>query len=297
MTVDGALVVDKPVGPTSHDVVAAARRALQLRRIGHTGTLDPQASGVLPLVIGQATRLARFLSATDKEYDATVRFGVETDTYDRAGQIVRETGDVPSHDRLVEALDRFRGSFAQRPPSFSAKKVEGERAYALARSDKPVALEPVTVTVHTLELVAFDPPQATLRVSCSAGFYVRSLAHDLGQLLGAGAVLDALVRRRAGDFSLEDAVPLREILTGEPSEALARVIPMEGLLLDFPAVRLTDEGRRRISHGQELRPADVLGGRMPAAASVRLLSPEGRVIGIAEPSKMPGFLHPAVVFG
>jgi tRNA pseudouridine55 synthase len=122
MTVDGVLVIDKPVGPTSHDIVAAARRALRLRRVGHTGTLDPQASGVLPLVVGQATRLAQYLSGADKEYDAVIRFGVETDTYDRAGKVVRETREVPARDRLAAALERFRGCFAQLPPPFSAKK-------------------------------------------------------------------------------------------------------------------------------------------------------------------------------
>jgi tRNA pseudouridine55 synthase len=297
MSADGVLVVNKPVGPTSHDIVATARRALRLRRIGHTGTLDPQASGVLPLVVGQATRLAQYLSGADKEYDAVIRFGIETDTYDRAGQVVRETREVPAKDRLVAALERFRGGFDQLPPPFSAKKIEGERAYVLARRDSPVALRPVAVTVHALSLVAFDPPLATLRLTCSAGFYVRSLAHDLGQLLTTGATLDALVRCRAGAFALDTAIDLHEVVTNDAARTLERMIPMEGLLLDMPAVRLSPEGRRRAVQGQDLGPADLVGGVAPAAAMLRLLSPEGRVIGIAQPAKTPGLLHPSMVFG
>src|SRR5687768_4306565 len=169
--IDGVLVVDKPVGPTSHDVVATARRALRMTRVGHTGTLDPNAAGVLPLVLGCATRLARYLSSDAKEYEATIRFGATTNTYDAAGTIVSESGEVPSADALRAALERFRGVLQQMPPAFSAKKIDGAPAYQRARRDQPVELEAVAVTVFELELLTFEPPHARVRVLSSAGFY------------------------------------------------------------------------------------------------------------------------------
>jgi tRNA pseudouridine55 synthase len=294
---DGVLVVNKPVGPTSHDVVATARRTLGLRRIGHTGTLDPQASGVLPLVLGAATRLAQYLTASDKEYDATVRFGIETDSYDTAGRLTRETGEVPSALDLVSALDRFRGAFTQVPPAFSAKKVDGDRAYDRARQERPVALAPVPVVTHRLELLRFEPPCADLRVVCSAGFYVRALAHDLGQLLGTGAVLAGLVRRRSGGFSLADAVAFEELAQAALNTVAPRVVPMERLLPEWPGRQLTEEGLRKIANGQEVGPAEWKGGPVAAGTDrVRLLSPGGQLVALAKPSKSGGFLHADVVF-
>ncbi len=296
MPIDGVLIVDKPVGPTSHDVVATTRRALQLRRVGHTGTLDPLASGVLPLVLGRATRLARYLTASDKEYRATLRFGIETDSYDSAGRVTHESGAVPSRDAVIAALQAFRGEFEQLPPSFSAKKIEGERAYRLARKATPVALTPVRVIAHTLELVAFEPPRAHIRLVCSAGFYVRSLAHDIGRAVRTGAILDGLVRTRSGAFSLTDAVALSELAAAGRDVLAVRVIPVERLLLDLPAVHLTADGVQRVSHGQELRPSDWEGNAAgPIAPAIRLFAPDGRMLGMAEPSKTHGFLHPAVV--
>jgi tRNA pseudouridine55 synthase len=293
---DGVLVVDKPVGPTSHDVVATARRALRLRRVGHTGTLDPHASGVLPLVVGRATRLAQHLTATEKEYDAVVRFGVETDSYDKTGRIVRETGHVPSREALVAALARFRGAFEQMPPAFSAKNVGGERAYDLARKARAVTLDAAPVVAHDLELVGFDPPRARLRLVCSAGFYVRSLAHDLGAVVGTGAVLDGLVRRRSGQFRLEDAVPFGDVATGDPASLAGRFVPMERLLPDWPAVVLTPEGVRRFVHGREIRLADRTGAPLSALAGpVRLFAPDGRLLGLAQSAEFGGVLRPSVV--
>jgi tRNA pseudouridine55 synthase len=289
------LVVNKPVGPTSHDVVATARRALRLRRIGHTGTLDPLASGVLPLVLGAGTRLAKYLTASQKEYEATLRFGIETDSYDSAGQITRETGEVPSHDAVVAALQRFGGTFTQRPPIYSAKKMDGDRAYERARNAQPVVLEAVPVTVHAIELVAFTPPRAQLRVICSAGFYVRSLAHDIGVAVETGAVLEALVRRRAGGFGLEEAISLSDLATDTLDSLAAKVVPMEHLLSEWPSVQLNAHGMRKVAHGRELDPSDWVGAGA-GAEDVRLLAPDGRLVGLAKPSKTAGFLHPAVVF-
>jgi tRNA pseudouridine55 synthase len=178
--IDGVLVVHKSLGPTSHDVVATARRAVGFGKVGHTGTLDPNASGVLPLVVGRATRLAQHLTSTEKEYEATIRFGIETDTYDSTGQVRSESGEVPARGALDAALERFRGAFDQMPPAFSAKNIDGHRAYDLARRDRVVELAAVPVVAHHLELLSFDPPRARVRLVCSAGFYVRSLAYDLG---------------------------------------------------------------------------------------------------------------------
>lgn len=293
--IDGVLVIDKPPGPTSHDVVATARRALRMTRVGHTGTLDPNASGVLPLVLGCATRLARYFSSDAKEYEATIRFGVTTNTYDAAGTVVSESGEVPSPDALRTALERFRGVLQQMPPAFSAKKIGGAPAYERARREQAVELEPVSVTVFELELLTFEPPHARIRVLSSAGFYVRSLAHDLGVTLGCGAMLDALRRTRAGSFTLGNALPFGVLASGERAAIEAHVIRAEQLLPDFPVVALTAELVRRVRNGVDLAAADLAIGALPAG-TVRLLGPHGQLIGLAEPAKTPGFLHPAVVF-
>ncbi|HUE88409.1 MAG TPA: tRNA pseudouridine(55) synthase TruB [Vicinamibacterales bacterium] len=293
---DGVLVVHKPVGPSSHDVVAVARRSLGLSRIGHTGTLDPQASGVLPLVLGQATRLAQHLTGSDKEYAATVRFGVVTDTYDRTGEVLASSGDVPSIEALETALRRFRGTFAQTPPAYSAKMIGGDRSYVHARAGKPLRSPAVVVTTHIVELLVFEPPLARLRIRCSAGFYVRSLAHDLGEMLATGGILEQLVRTEAAGFGLSEALSF-EALVQAPREALReRVLPMESLLTDLPAVWLTMQGVEWAHDGRDLGPAQLTTPRPDAAALVRLFGPDRRLVGLADRSKTPGFLHPTVVF-
>src|SRR5437667_4675740 len=197
---DGLLIIDKPKGPTSHDVVARVRRAIGERRVGHTGTLDPAASGVLPLVIGRATRLARFLSAGDKCYEAVIRLGFSTDTGDATGTPLSTAprGPMPSRADIDSALDAFRGTFMQQPPAYSAKKVDGTRSYRLARRSKrqsprvsarPALPAAVQVATRATDIVSVEDGTLTLRVSCSAGFYVRSLAHDLGERLGTGGHL------------------------------------------------------------------------------------------------------------
>src|SRR5262245_46632748 len=197
---NGVLVVDKPAGRTSHDVVALARRALGVSRIGHTGTLDPFATGVLPLVVGRATRLARFLSASDKTYVAGVRLGAASPTYDSEGVPASSAPPADAgigRDAVERELAPFSGPHPQTPPPFSAKKVGGVRAYRRARAHQPVELQPVTVTVSSLELEAFDGGRAVVRIVCSTGFYVRAFAHELGERLGCGAYLEALRRTRA----------------------------------------------------------------------------------------------------
>jgi tRNA pseudouridine55 synthase len=318
---DGLLIVDKPSGPTSHDVVARLRRTLRERRIGHTGTLDPMASGVLPLVLGRATRLARFLSGSDKTYEAAIRLGVSTDTCDALGRPVGDpwVGPWPELPALDAALDRFRGTFLQQPPAFSARKIEGRRSYTLARrarAEGPPAASgedvlaaervataavlpaPSSVTVHALDLLDVNGPTVRVRVVCSAGFYVRSLAHDLGCALGIGAHLSALRRTASGDVTIADAVALAE-LENNGLDAARAVVPIDSMLPGMPAVTLASDAVKRASSGRDIGPSDVVGG--PGAltgrtiAHVRLLDPHARLVGIAEPSGTPGLLHPAVV--
>lgn len=301
---DGVLVIDKPEGITSHDVVSVARRALHERRIGHTGTLDPLATGVLPLALGRATRLVRFLTASDKEYEAVIRFGVTTDTYDITGQEVTRTPARVPEATLEAALESLRGRQMQTPPPYSAKRVDGKRAYDLARRDEPVVLEPVPVDVRELTLLEADTERCVVRLTCSAGFYVRAFAHELGQRIGAGACLESLRRTRSGEFSLESAITMDELVS-EDEPARSWVIPLENLLPALPGVRLTDEGRLRVSHGRLVEaphytpiPAREAGNSEPdgpSAGWVRLLDGEGRLVALARPGAAKGSLHPQVV--
>jgi len=294
--IDGVLVINKPIGPTSHDIVACARRALSTSRVGHTGTLDPNASGVLPLVLGRATRLAQFLSGREKEYIAAIRFGVSTDTYDAVGTVVTEHGRVPSRDEVEAALSPFRGTFEQMPPPHSAKKVAGVRAYTHARSATPVQLKPAVVTVTRLELLAMEGAKASLHLECSAGFYVRSLAHDLGKALGTGALLASLTRTRAGTFGLDRAIDLAT-LTERPEEALRALFSLDALLPELPAVQLTDEGARRARHGQGLGPEDARSWPHGELTAARLVDSTGHLVGVARPGDVTGTLHPSVIVG
>ena len=305
---DGVLVIDKPAGPTSHDVVARARRALREKRIGHTGTLDPLATGVLPLVIGKATRLATFLSATEKEYEATVRLGASTDTYDALGRRSSIDSALAVQVGLAQlegGLARFRGTFEQLPPPYSAKKVGGVPAYELARKDRDVELSPVSVTVHDLELIDIENTAVRLRMRTSPGFYVRSLAHDLGTHLGCGGYLEALRRTRAGRFGQTDAMPL-ELLESDPDAAVDRIIPLADVLPELPAVRVTGIGAERAAHGNFLRPQDFAeSGPRPLGSlerdraagdepRVRVIDGQGRLLAIATAGS-DGLLRPSVV--
>lgn len=312
---DGLLIVDKPIGPTSHDVVARVRRALRERRIGHTGTLDPLASGVLPLVVGRATRLVRFLDHDRKGYDALVRLGIRTDSYDAHGEPVGDAygGPLPSREDVDRALDQFRGTFLQQPPAFSAKKIEGRRSYELAREGRtrshpapPALPAPVQVTAHAIELVNVHEDLVALRIVCSSGFYVRALAHDLGQVLGVGAHLVALRRTEANGATLADAVPLAVV--EDPGRghaaAMAALVPLRDMLPGLPRVTLTEEGARRVAHGGAIAPAHIAAGwAAPPAAAVhegpgtlfRLLTPTGDLAAVAERRGGDSALRPVVV--
>lgn len=304
---DGVLVIDKPEGLTSHDVVAVVRRLLHEKRIGHTGTLDPMATGVLALACGRATRLVSLLAGTEKAYRAEILFGVTTDSYDVTGLETSRSDRHPTREALVAALDQLRGSYLQPPPPVSAKKIQGQRAYALARAGTPVQPEPVSVTVSALTLVDYDRGVATVEVTGSSGFYVRALAHTAGALTGTGACLQSLRRTRTGAFTLADAVTL-DALAAEPESAWAWLVPMRALLPDLPAFTVNEEGLTRLGHGRDLSPAHASGpwaavaNPAPAAAvmgdqpeKVRILGPDGDLLALATAAATAGFLHPSAV--
>lgn len=297
---DGVLVVDKPAGPTSHDVVDRARRALRTRRIGHTGTLDPFATGVLVLCVGRATRLARFLSAADKDYRARVRLGFATTTDDLTGDPIGEARSVEVSDAALRAaLAGLVGSFDQVPPAFSARQVGGRRLYELARRGEAVARSATPVTVHRLAVVGREGDSLELELRCSAGFYVRALARDLGETLGCGGHLADLRRTAVGLFRVEDALTLADAERLGPDVA-GHLIPPARALDHLPSVAVTEAGLRRALHGNTLSPEHLEQRWVPPAGTaekgqVRVLGPDGRLVALAY--SRGGFLHPAVVLG
>jgi tRNA pseudouridine55 synthase len=253
--VSGVLVVDKPVGLTSHDVVQIIRKGTGIRRAGHTGTLDPRASGVLVVLVGPAVRLSEYVSASDKRYQATIRLGQSTDTYDSEGVLSGEPVDVSklSEEAFEDLLQGFIGEIQQVPPAYSAVKVKGKKAYERARNGEEVELEPRTINVYSLELLEWAPPETVIDVFCSSGTYVRSLANDLGENLGVGAHLVGLRRTKSGRFTLRDAVSLRRLrdsfVTGEWSQFL---IPASEALGDWPAVELSADEVDKLRHGHRV---------------------------------------------
>lgn len=253
MLPSGLLLVDKPSGPTSHDVVAAVRRGTGEKRVGHAGTLDPLATGLLVILLGAATRLSEYLLAKDKRYLARVRFGQTTNTYDATGEIIATSEAIPSREQVEAALAAFRGALQQRPPAFSALKRGGQRAYALARRGAAVELEPRPVIIHQLSILEWSPPECSLDVTCSAGTYLRSLAHDLGQALGCGALLAALRRTASGHFRLEEAVTLDALKAAFSTGDWQRyLLPMDAALPDWPEMHLSAEEARRVLQGVAL---------------------------------------------
>jgi tRNA pseudouridine55 synthase len=295
---DGVLLIDKPSGPTSHDVVARIRQASGERSVGHTGTLDPRATGLLPLVLGRATRLASIISSGDKAYDAEIRLGFATDTDDAAGKPLGEPSPArPSDAALDAALEAFRGTFEQVPPSHSAKKVDGHKAYDLARRDASVPLKAVTVTVHELERTGRTGDLVMVRVVATAGFYVRALARDLGQKLGCGAHLATLRRTRSGTFGVAAAIPLA-VAERLGAAVQTHLMPASEALGHLPAVEVSAAGLKRVVHGNPIGPQHVAGRWVALAgqgSKVRILGPDGRLVALAE--SKAGALHPVVVLG
>lgn len=255
---DGLLTVEKGGGVTSFQVVAHLRRVLRVPKVGHGGTLDPMATGVLPVLLGEATKLTPYLQAQDKEYVATVRLGRSTDTLDATGRVTAER-PVPPLDAgaLRAALARFEGEIEQVPPMFSALHAGGRRLHELARAGIEVARAPRPVRIHAIELLEWAPPLLRVRVACGKGTYIRSVAADLGEALGCGACLEALTRTRLGPFSLADAVPWALVREGDPATLRARVLPADRAVPHLPAVRLEEAGAERIRHGGRLAPGEL----------------------------------------
>jgi len=294
----GVLLIDKPVGPTSHDVVARIRRVTGERRIGHTGTLDPRASGLLPLVTGRATRLASLLSGRDKTYLATIRFGFFTSTDDADGVPTSAVVEaLPGDEAIAAALEAFRGTFPQTPPAHSAKKVDGQRAYDLARRAQPVELAPVTVTVRELLWRDRTADRLDLELTVSAGFYVRGLARDLGLALGCGGHLAELRRTRSGSLDLAGAVSLADAERLGP-ELQDRVIAPAAALAHLPAARVTSAGLQRVQHGNAIGPECLISGDLAAlegTRAIRVMAESGDLVAIGECRN--GALHPVTVLG
>jgi tRNA pseudouridine55 synthase len=310
---DGALVIDKPRGKTSHDVVDAVRHLAGFRQIGHLGTLDPLATGVLVLLLGRATRLVRFYGGRRKRYAAAFRFGFSTDTYDSDGEAQgRDT--APTLDAAV--LERLAAErvcrFAQVPPAFSAKKVQGRPAYELARKKKPVELQPVEVEIFEYRLTSLEGSVARFVIECSSGTYIRSLAHDMGEKLGCGAHLAEITRTAVGEFSLEQAVKLEELAAGARAGRFADyLIKLENLLPNFPRVNVLPIVEKRVRHGAkfnvqlaQLQPGRVelppgataqLDAGEPQAPRLRVFNQQDKLVAIAE-AVVPRTYQPIVVF-
>jgi len=283
--VEGVLNIDKSPGMTSHDVVDQVRRILKIRRVGHTGTLDPQATGVLPICVGRATKIARFLTAADKEYLIYMRLGIRTDTMDAQGRILEERQDIPTSAAEIESVfSRFRGDIYQVPPAFSAKKYRGERLYRLARRGEMVEREPVPVRIYELELLSYDPPLVHFRVFCSKGTYARALCHDIGDALGCGAHLHSLVRLKAGQFRLEEAITLSHLEEIAQQGRLGEVlIPVEQALNHLPEARITPDSTRSVLHGGSLALQDIvtISPGLQQGAMVRVLGMQRKLLSLA----------------
>jgi len=290
--ISGVLVIDKPVGMTSHDVVQVIRKGTNIRRAGHTGTLDPRASGVLIVLIGPAVRLSEYVSASDKRYQAVITLGKTTDTYDEDGkQTSTAAVDNITEEQFEKELKTFIGDIEQVPPPYSAVKVQGRKAYEMAREGEEVDLAPRTISVYSLELLEWAPPEAVIDIFCSSGTYVRSLAHDLGDRLGCGATLTGLRRTKSGKFTLRDAVPLRKL-----NEAFADgtwyqyLIPAAEALADWPALELNNEQIEAVRHGNRV-PAEN-----PEGTKARGISEQGELVALLELVEATNEWQPKKVF-
>lgn len=276
----GVLLVDKPAGMTSHDVVDRVRAAANIRRVGHTGTLDPGATGLLVLCIGNATRLAQYLTDMDKTYEGTMRLGLITESYDLDSTVVEER-PVPELDEvtIAKAMSAYVGDIAQLPPMVSAVKVGGQRLYKMARKGQEVEREPRPVTVYEYALLGYTPPDAQIRVRCSRGTYVRSLVHDVGQDLGCGAALASLRRTRVGKHRIEDAALLDELKT--PDDVRGRLIAIDHVL-DLPEVHVANTHRRLVESGGTLYPMHLAKECPVSEGWVQIKAESGKLLALGE---------------
>ncbi|MBN1439194.1 MAG: tRNA pseudouridine(55) synthase TruB [Anaerolineales bacterium] len=287
----GLLVIDKPTGPTSHDIVNIVRRGTQIRKVGHTGTLDPYASGVLLVLLGAVTRLAEYLLEVDKEYLATIRFGAATSTFDAAGRITATRPFTFREETLEAKLAGFVGERLQVPPIYSAIKVGGRKAYDLARKGEEVEMTPRKVHIYELSLLRWESPNAVVRVRCSRGTYIRSIAHDIGEAMGSHAHLVSLRRIRLGPFSVERATPLEELkrrfLEGTWEKA---AMPASAVLEGWATVELDAEEAQKIRNGIAIPAAAGSSGR------ARAIAPGGELLAVLEADSAAGTWQPKKVF-
>ena len=289
---DGLLIIDKPAGITSHDVVARVRRALKTKRVGHTGTLDPFATGVMVILVGKATRLAQFLDKDEKEYEAVVRTGFETDTGDNTGSPNSEVkaAGVIDIEQFESALTKFRGGYLQTPPMYSAKKVEGKRLYELARKGLEIERSPVEVTITTLERVpdgSLPNDSIRIRVACSAGTYIRTLAEDVGREIGIGAHLTELRRTRAGRFTIDEAVKLAEVIETD-------LKPIDLAVEHLPAYLLREDRVAKTQNGMSTRDPSAT---FTDGQHIRVTTPDGNLIAIGVYDDGEKVIQPKLVLG
>jgi tRNA pseudouridine55 synthase len=290
-SMSGVLVVDKPVGMTSHEVVQIIRRGTNIRRAGHTGTLDPRASGVLVILIGPAVRLSEYVSASDKRYQAVIRLGANTDTYDSDGQVTKTNPIDVTEEQFETELKKFIGEIEQTPPPYSAIKMQGRPAYAMAREGEEVEMQPRIINVFSLDVLEWAPPEVTVDVHCSSGTYVRSLAYELGEKLGCGAMLSGLRRTKSGRFTLKDAVPLRKLIESFDSNSWYKfVIPAAEALAEWSALTLNNEQVEAIRHGHRIS------GEGKAGEMVRGITEQGELVALLEFDETTKEFQPRKVF-
>jgi len=289
--ISGVLVIDKPVGMTSHDVVQVVRKGTNIRRAGHTGTLDPRASGVLIVLVGPAVRLSEYVSASDKRYQAVITLGKNTDTFDEDGKQLASAEENVTEEQFEKELKTFIGDIEQVPPPYSAVKVQGRKAYEMAREGEEVDLAPRIISVYSLELLEWAPPEVVIDIFCSSGTYVRSLANDLGERLGCGATLTGLRRTKSGRFTLRDAVPLRKLNEAFTDGTWYQyLIPAAEALSDWPALELSNEEMETVRHGN----------RIPAIPTpekkARGISQQGELVALLELDEATNEWQPKKVF-
>ena len=291
--IDGILNINKSTGMTSHDVVAKVRKLLKQKRVGHAGTLDPAASGVLPICVGQGTRVAEYLSESGKAYAADILFGVVTDTYDAEGTIVR-TADTENLtlEQIQAALTGFLGPQMQMPPLYSAIKLQGQPAYKRMRAGEEITLEPRPITITYLNILTWQPPHLTLAIECSKGTYIRSLAYDLGERLGCGAHLAGLIRTRSGPFTLSDSITLDQLAESIENGTIEQYLqPADSVLHQYPALMLDDVTTERVLHGNAF-----LYDSETKAELARVYDASGRFVAIAEWDTEREMWQPTKVF-
>lgn len=302
MEVDALLLVDKPKGWTSHDVVAFVRRLTGWKKVGHFGSLDPLATGLLLLGIGRATRLFPYLSRQPKVYEGAIRFGQATDTYDAEGQpLSPPSSNLPTEKELKEMIKSFEGEIEQVPPPFSAKKYKGKPLYKLARKGQSVPLKPIKVKIYEFKIIEYNPPNLIFKITCSSGTYIRSIAHDLGQKAGCGAYLAELVRLAIGPFCLEKAFSLVQIEEAYKKNQLELILlPLEKILDNLPKAILSERIPWPLVKGKTIPPQAIKTLIPPVEKSstqeeeniIRLFSYEGRFLGLARPASRPGYILP-----